>query len=337
MGLQFLVYPHLLYWRALRANDTQRAELENLLLDCLLMGVWVAAMGFPLWITFTLFISTTINNAISQGHKGVAMAVGLFGLGTSLGAWATGFVWAPEHGPWVTALCAFGLSWYLLGIGHVAFARARALRSTRERLKHSELELQRANEALTQRLTEIQQLQQQLQDQAHRDVLTGLFNRRYLQDMLARELARCHREGTPLCVMMIDIDHFKQVNDRHGHQVGDEVLRRLGLLLSTEARHEDVPCRYGGEEFVLLLPRMSLEAGRMRAEQWRESFSRIVVPTATGHHATTLSVGVAAFPAHGRTADELLRCADLALYQAKALGRDRVVVHATPSPAVQPG
>jgi len=125
LALQFLVYPHLLYWRALNAADTQQAELQNLLLDCLLMGLWVAAMGFPLWITFTLFISTTINNAISQGYKGVAMAMGLFGLGALLAYAAAGQPWHPGHGAWVTTLCALGLGWYLLGIGHVAFSRAR--------------------------------------------------------------------------------------------------------------------------------------------------------------------------------------------------------------------
>jgi diguanylate cyclase (GGDEF)-like protein len=335
LALQFLAYPHLVYWRALRAADTQQAELQNLLLDCLLLGLWVGAMGFPLWITFTLFISTTINNAINQGHKGVALAIALFALGASLGSIASGHPWQPDHGGWVTALCALGLSWYLLAIGHVAFSRARTLRTTRERLKQSEWALQQANDTLTQRLAQIQALQQRLQDQANRDALTGLFNRRYLQDTLAREIARGQRDGTPLCVMMVDIDHFKQVNDRHGHLAGDEVLRRLGLLLQTEARAEDVPCRWGGEEFVLLLPGMPLEVARERAEQWREGFARIHIPT--GHGAAsdalsaTLSIGIASFPAHGRSAQALMQAADEALYEAKARGRDRVVARGEPA------
>ena len=226
LGLVFLVYPQLAYWRARRAPDSQGAELQNLLIDCFVAAVPVGVMGFPLWITFTLFVATIINNAFARGLAGVPPALLAFAAGSLVGAAAGGFRVSPENGPWVTALCIFGLSWYLMCIAHVAFKRAQMLRATREDLKQGELALKQANEVLHARLDEIRGLQEQLREQANRDPLTGLYNRRYLQETRDRELARCHREGARLSVILIDIDHFKAVNDRHGHQVGDEVIRK---------------------------------------------------------------------------------------------------------------
>ena len=333
LGLVFLVYPQLAYWRARRAPDSQGAELENLLADCFVAAIPVGVMGFPLWIAFTLFIATTSNNAFARGLRGIPPAMLAFAAGSLGGAAAGGFRASPEHGPWVTALCIFGLSWYLMCIGHVAYKRAQMLRAVREDLKQGEVALKQANEVLHARLDEIHALQEQLREQANRDPLTGLYNRRYLQETMDRELARCHREQARLSVILIDIDHFKAVNDRHGHQVGDEVIRRLARLLTTEARTEDVPCRYGGEEFMLLMPKMPLEAARERAERWRTRFARISVPTGAQKVTTTLSIGIAEFPTHGSTAEALTQCADVALYQAKATGRDRVVSYAPTVPA----
>lgn len=330
---QFLVYPHLVYWRACRAEDSLRTELRFLVLDCFLVGIWVAAIGFPLWITFTLFISTAVNNAISRGNRGILLALAAFSGGALLGAELGGFRVVPEQNGWVTALCVFGLIWYLLGIGKVAYARARALRTVRENLKQRERELQQANDSLRLQLAENLALQHRLEEQANRDPLTGLFNRRYLVDTFERELARCTREDLPLCVMLIDVDHFKRVNDRHGHPVGDLVLQELGRLLAGEARAEDVACRFGGEEFMVLLPGLPQATAVERAEHWRRSFTRLDVTMDGRPIDLSLSVGIALFPAHGRGQSDLLRHADLALYQAKAAGRNRVVVY---DPATMP-
>lgn len=324
---QFLVYPHLVYWRACRSEDSQRTELRFLVLDCFLVGIWVAAIGFPLWITFTLFISTAVNNAISRGNRGILLALAAFAGGALLGAELGGYRVVPEDNAWVTGLCVFGLSWYLLGIGKVAYARARALRVVRENLKQRERELQQANDSLRQQLVENQALQQRLEEQANRDPLTGLFNRRYLVDTFERELARCTREDLPLCLMLIDVDHFKRVNDRYGHPVGDLVLQELGRLLAGEARTEDVACRFGGEEFLMLLPGLPLATAVERAEHWRRTFAGLDVTLDGQPIALSLSVGIAIFPAHGRGQGELLRHADLALYEAKSGGRNRVVVY----------
>jgi diguanylate cyclase (GGDEF)-like protein len=154
-----------------------------------------------------------------------------------------------------------------------------------------------------------------------------MYNRRYLDDALPGEISRAIREQTPLALMMMDIDHFKRVNDTHGHQTGDEVLRMLADILRNEARRSDVACRYGGEEFVLLLPKMNLESARARAERWRQMFAEMDMPGEGGKFRCTLSVGIAVFPEHGNSAEDLLRNGDRALYLAKALGRNRVVTY----------
>jgi len=187
--------------------------------------------------------------------------------------------------------------------------------------------LQEVNVELQQRLDEVHALQKQLREQVMRDPLTGMYNRRFLDDALQTEIARAVREREPMSLMMLDIDHFKRVNDSHGHQAGDEVLKMLAGILRGEARRTDVACRYGGEEFVLLLPKMNIESARARAERWRQMFAEMDVPVESGQLRCTLSVGIAVFPEHGNSAEDLLRNGDRALYLAKALGRNRVVTY----------
>ncbi len=192
------------------------------------------------------------------------------------------------------------------------------------RLAIADSKLRTANDALNQTLTEIQELHLRLQDQAIRDPVTGLYNRRYLDETLDRELARAKREGYPISVAMIDLDHFKQVNDTYGHKAGDEVLKTLGALLQAHAREADIPCRYGGEEFVLVLPRISPDVARQRADQWREAFAAQKTRHGDFEIGATMSIGLASFPHHGASAEDLLVKADQALYRAKAQGRNRV-------------
>lgn len=192
--------------------------------------------------------------------------------------------------------------------------------------KEAEDSLRRLNENLRAYIIQVEELQGQLREQSIRDPLTGLFNRRYLEETLERELARAGRLSMPVAIVMLDIDHFKEINDAHGHDAGDVVLRLLGDLLDDLVRSEDIACRYGGEEFVVVMPGASAEIGRQRAEEWRLAFA--VMHTAyqgVDLHAT-LSAGVAAYPAHGKTAGALLRTADRALYKAKEAGRNCVVV-----------
>ncbi len=192
--------------------------------------------------------------------------------------------------------------------------------------RKAEDELRSANWQLQIRIAEVEALQIKLREQAIRDPLTGLFNRRYLTETLQREHARAARSGAPLALVLMDVDHFKQINDESGHESGDRVLQGLGALLAELSRNADVACRFGGEEFVVLLPDATGAAAAARAEQWRAAIAQRNFGGEERELRVTASIGVAAFPAHAATPDELLRIADVALYQAKREGRNRVVL-----------
>jgi len=170
----------------------------------------------------------------------------------------------------------------------------------------------------------VQVLQEELREQSTRDALTGLYNRRYLEESFRRELLLAERTGHPVSVIMGDLDHFKTVNDRGGHLAGDEVLRVFGSQMKEHARASDITCRYGGEEFLLVLPGMT-EAGAIeRAELLRRTIEATRFSYGASQLTVTASFGVATFPRHGRTTDELIAAADTALYSAKSGGRNRV-------------
>jgi diguanylate cyclase (GGDEF)-like protein len=170
-------------------------------------------------------------------------------------------------------------------------------------------------------------LRETLRQQAIRDPLTGLFNRRYLEATLDRELMRARRENAPVGVIMMDLDHFKQFNDVFGHGAGDTLLRELGQLIQRRIREEDVPCRWGGEEFLLIMPGASIDIVRARAEEIRQDVKQLrVEDRGKPLGPITISLGAATFPEHGATREEIIRAADAALYRAKQEGRDRVVV-----------
>jgi diguanylate cyclase (GGDEF)-like protein len=170
-------------------------------------------------------------------------------------------------------------------------------------------------------------LQDRLRQQSIRDPLSGLFNRRYLEESAARELNRCARRGLPLSLLMLDIDHFKSFNDVHGHAGGDAVLAQFGKLLQSMSRGEDIACRYGGEEFTLILPEADLDAASERAEAIRLAVEAMQVPhLGKVLPQVTVSIGVAGYPAHGNSPEALMQAADEALYRAKRGGRNRIDV-----------
>jgi diguanylate cyclase (GGDEF)-like protein/PAS domain S-box-containing protein len=170
-------------------------------------------------------------------------------------------------------------------------------------------------------------LRETLHHQVVHDVLTGLFNRRYLEETLEREVYRGRRKGASLGLIMLDLDNFKHFNDAYGHEAGDNLLRTLGKFLGERVRREDVACRYGGEEFVLILAEASQEIVCQRAEEIRWEFPKVpVLHRGQVLESVTLSAGVAMFPEHGATGRDVLRAADDAMYRAKAQGRNRVVM-----------
>lgn len=170
-------------------------------------------------------------------------------------------------------------------------------------------------------------LREALRSQSVRDPLTGLFNRRYMEESLEREMRRAARNRKPVGAIMIDLDHFKRFNDTFGHEAGDMLLREFGNLARARTRMEDIACRYGGEEFIIIMPDASLENTYARAEQLREAIKHLEFRSGGQPIGmVTASMGIAAFPDHAGTVEALVRAADTALYQAKRSGRDRVLV-----------
>jgi diguanylate cyclase (GGDEF)-like protein len=169
--------------------------------------------------------------------------------------------------------------------------------------------------------------------QSIRDGLTGLYNRRYLDDAMLLEERRCKRSGLSFSIMMIDLDHFKQVNDVHGHEAGDAVLHKFAEVLRKQTRGGDIACRYGGEEFTVLLPGASLAQSLQRAQRLREAvLAEQFIQSSKVLGSLTVSIGVAEYPASGDNSVEVLQAADRALYQAKHEGRNRVVAAKTAPP-----
>ncbi len=318
LALQLLVYPQLVYWRAARSRNPLRAEMQNLMVDGVLLGAWIGVWGLPLWISFMLFVGVCLNVVIFMGLPRVWMAMTSVACGVGLVALVHGLEFRPETQLHTSLLCIVLLSCYLLFVAHDAYTRGIKLRDSRYELG--------------QRLEEITRLQLQLQEQAERDPLTGLHNRRFLDVALERELAVCADSGAPLALVLIDIDRFKRINDTYGHPAGDEMIRCLADLLRSRVRDGGlIACRYGGEEFLLMLPGTHVADAMALAEDLRSHFESLEVVSGGQVMRTTLSIGVAGCPDHGRQAQPLVMRADQALYEAKLHGRNRVMRASGPS------
>lgn len=245
-------------------------------------------------------------------------------------------VQAAEHGTSFGTIYSLpmsnGIRWYELSIAamsnsHLEDTRFIILAHDITERKKIEDELELANNLLQIQLREIGELHDELREHAIRDPLTGLFNRRYLQETLEREVARAQREGKPIGFIIMDLDHFKEVNDTYGHKAGDTVLQKLGKLIVGNLRTGDISCRYGGEEFTVMMPGASLEKTLERANFLLQQIHEMEMEYDGARIKVTASMGVAVFPKHGSNGEEALINADNALYTAKALGRNQVVVY----------
>jgi diguanylate cyclase (GGDEF)-like protein len=236
---------------------------------------------------------------------------------TASGTLATGYLCVP--------LVAQSVS---LGILHIRLLSCSIHRGEEGELKAKERLAVAIAENLALSLANLK-LWETLQNQAIRDPLTGLYNRRYLEETMDREIHRSRRLKAPLGVVMMDLDHFKDFNDSFGHGAGDALLSALAHVITAGIRTEDIACRYGGEEFLLVMPGCSLETILERADHIRRAVKALQVK----YHgrllkSTTISLGVATFPEHGSTGDEVITAADAALYRVKQGGRDRVEIAA---------
>ena len=194
--------------------------------------------------------------------------------------------------------------------------------------KQAEDQLKSTNEQLQLRVTEVEELQEELREQAIRDPLTGLYNRRYLNETMEREIARARREKDVFSVIISDIDNFKMINDNYGHQVGDKFLVEIANVLGKHTRGSDIACRYGGEEFLLVLPGIGSDSAVKRAEEIRQRCQEFIIQYKGQALSLTMSFGVACYPDHGQAADEIITKADNAMYHSKNTGRNRVTAWA---------
>jgi diguanylate cyclase (GGDEF)-like protein/PAS domain S-box-containing protein len=198
-------------------------------------------------------------------------------------------------------------------------------RDISERRQHDAKLLQEHSD-MENRLQAVVQEKSVLQELATLDPLTGLYNRRFLDDAIMREISRSEREEKQFAVIMLDLDHFKNVNDQYGHAAGDEVLKTLAMLMKKASRESDLICRFGGEEFVAIMPNMSAIQARDRVETWRRQLEETTVIYGDSRIQITLSAGIAIFPLHGRSGEELITRADEMLYRSKQQGRNRISV-----------
>jgi len=227
-----------------------------------------------------------------------------------------------EVRPWFDAAGVGGIILFTEDISERKNSEERILQLNVEletRVRDRTAELEETVADLQQALAEAEGLRRELREQAIRDPLTGLFNRRFLEETLDREVARATRAKSALSVVMLDLDKFKLLNDTFGHSAGDVVLREVGHLLRENVRAADVACRYGGDEFIIVMPDSTLENAARKGALLLDMLRHKPSPL-------EYSMGVVAFPTHGVSGAELLRSADAALYRAKQAGGGRIVV-----------
>jgi len=193
--------------------------------------------------------------------------------------------------------------------------------------KKLEVELAESNARLEEKIQEITHLQTTLWEQATRDPLTQLHNRRYFNDYARKEISRIKRNHQPMALLMIDADHFKKVNDELGHDMGDQALIHLADIMVSHCRESDIVCRFGGEEFLVMMPGANLDSATARAEEIRKTY-QATSPKILAGNESTISAGVALWSSHMTTLEDLTKAADQALYTAKKNGRNRVEIAA---------
>lgn len=316
MLVLLLLLPQLIYAWAVRLREKERqrrAEIRWMRLEAFLFVLWCAALGFPMLPSFILFSAVCMNLVVYEGlrglrHLALAVAAGLLAAALLVRP----LYFAPETSMLVSLLFMAVFTGFLATFAYSGHVRAVQLYQSRHQAEYQ--------------LAEIRVLKGQLREAALRDPLTGLHNRRHLSETLPGVLARCARLKTALTLVMIDIDHFKQINDTHGHPAGDAMLKALAQLLLGQVRQGDTVCRMGGEEFLLVLENAPLQPAWERAQILRAAFADLAVVHEGVVLRATVSGGLAAFPEHGSDAQSLLQAADRALYAAKAGGRNQLQV-----------
>ena len=299
LALNCFAWPPLAYLIASRSANPYRAELRNLTIDSACGGAWVPLISFNLLVSVLLIVMLSMDKiSVGGGRFRARTAAAQLAAGIA-SALAFGFDLQPETTQFNVMASLPLLVFYPIAVGITTYRLSRRVRDQNRILA----ELSRT------------------------DGLTGLLNRRYWEEAVSDEFQRCRRAGHVSALLMLDIDHFKAINDRHGHQVGDEVIRSVAAILRDTLRQQDVPGRYGGEEFGVLLPGTSAEGALVIAERVRK---RIEAAVLERRHAlrATISIGISVLRAEDARYADWLQAADRALYQAKDQGRNRTVLHA---------
>ena len=298
------VWPHVAHLLSRRSADPYRAEIRNLLVDSALAVVLVTLMHFNL-LPSVLLVTLTMVDKITTGIRGLwaRSLPGMAGAAVA-GAAFNGFQWAPETSMSVILACLPVMVLHTLSVSLVSYRLIRRVSR-----------------------------QNQLLDELRRiDALTGLYDRGHWQEQAEATLRRHHATDEPACLVMLDIDHFKQINDQHGHTVGDEVLRALARIVLSNVRATDCAGRYGGDEFAIVLRGMHLDGATAVAHRIREQVQALQLHEMPGLQFTT-SMGVATADHRHSSLRAWTNAADAELYQAKAAGRNRVSASSMPDMA----
>jgi diguanylate cyclase len=299
-----LVWPHVAYWLGRRSRDPHRTERRSLTIDSALGGAWIAAMQFNLLPSVVLLAMLSMDKLAVGGTRFLARTTAALALACVLVAAANGFKLQPYTGLAEMLGTLPILVVYPMTVGVITYRLARRVRD-QNRL-----------------LSEI----------SRTDGLTRLLNRRYWEEAVSAQFQRCQRTGARASLLMLDIDHFKAINDRHGHPEGDAVIRGLARILRDTLRQQDVPGRYGGEEFGIVLPDTGVAGAEAIAERVRKRVE--AVKLASGIRAT-VSIGIAELDRQDLEYSVWISHADRALYTAKERGRNcsvRFQPHPVPEP-----
>jgi diguanylate cyclase len=302
LALHCFGWPHLAWLVAARSDAPARLERRNLLIDAGGAGFWIAVMQFNLMPSAVLVAVLAMDRACAGGLRLALQAIATLALACAVAAVALGVGFAPATSvAGMLATLPF-LLLYPTFVGNFAWTLGQQVR-----------EQNRLLEALS-----------------RTDGLSGLLNRSHWESVVAEEFARARRSARPLALVMLDVDHFKSINDRFGHPVGDEAIRRVAGLVRASIRASDVAGRYGGEEFCVLLPDTSLEDAHVVAERIRRTIESASIEAAGHAIRCTVSLGVAVADIGAPVADPQpwIERADRALYRAKAEGRNRTVLAA---------
>jgi diguanylate cyclase len=315
-------WPHIALRISLRSASPYAAERRNLMVDSFAGGVWPVAMAFNLLPSVLLLAALAMNNFATGGAKlfGKGVLAHLAGAATALPLVGPKFL--PESSFMTVLLCVPFLLSYPLVLGVVMYRLSIELSRRKDELVVEKRRADEANLTKTRVLAEL----------ASRDELTGLFNRRHMSELLAQQREACQRSGEGFAVALVDLDHFKRINDSHGHAVGDSVLRAFAEQAGAAMRGTDTVGRWGGEEFLVIYPRSTVYEAAQGAARLLEHVAAAVVATPDGQPLTfTVSIGLTGH-APPESVEALVERADRAMYQAKSQGRNRVVMlpEATP-------